>query len=121
MAELLLASNTTDDEEILQYQGKIADIPDEGLPLEIVTKSGKTYVGMVAPTGDGSLVVLQASGEKVSIAEDDVEESTPSKVSAMPEGLLNALNLEDIADLFSYLGNPPRFEVTRRPSQLRPK
>jgi hypothetical protein len=74
---------------------------------------------MVAPTGDGSLVVLQANGEKVTIAQEDVDESTPSRVSAMPEGLLNALTLEDIADLFAYLGNPPRPEVTRRPTRLR--
>ena len=54
MADLLLASNTTDDEEILQYQGKIADIPDEGLPLEILTKSGKTMARGVFPIHDVS-------------------------------------------------------------------
>ncbi|MBI3836567.1 MAG: HEAT repeat domain-containing protein [Planctomycetia bacterium] len=94
-------------------------ISDQYGTRAIVTKGGKTYVGMVAPAGDGSLVVLQANGEKATIAEEDVEESTPSKVSAMPEGLLNALSLEDIADLFTYLGNPPRPEVTRRPARLR--
>jgi putative heme-binding domain-containing protein len=94
-------------------------ISDQYGTRTIVTKNGKAYVGMVAPTGDGSLVVLQANGEKVTIAQEDVDESTPSRVSAMPEGLLNALTLEDIADLFAYLGNPPRPEVTRRPTRLR--
>jgi len=54
MPELLLASNTTDDEEILQYPGKIADIPDDGLPLEILTKSGKTMARGVFPIHDVS-------------------------------------------------------------------
>ena len=37
----------------------------------------------------------------------------------MPEGLLNGLTLEEIADLFAYLASPPRPEVTRRPARTR--
>ncbi|HEV3136773.1 MAG TPA: HEAT repeat domain-containing protein, partial [Pirellulales bacterium] len=94
-------------------------ISDQYRTRTIVTKSGQTYVGMAAPTGDGTLVVLQANGEKAMIPEQDVEETTPNRVSSMPDGLLNALTLEDIADLFAYLGNPPRLEITRRPARLR--
>ena len=42
-----------------------------------------------------------------------------NKVSAMPDGLLNALTLDEIADLFAYLAHPPRAEVTRRPARVR--
>ena len=87
----------------------------------MVTKNGKTYTGMVSPRGDGSIVVLQASGEKVSIAEDDVAETRRTKVSSMPEGLLNQLSLEDVADLFAYLSSQPqtRSELTRKPTRPR--
>ena len=94
-------------------------ISDQFASQTIVTKSGKTYSGMVAPTGDGSLTVLSDKGEKIVIAEDDVEQATRTKVSAMPEGLLNTLSLEDIADLFAYLGAPPHSEITRRPAKVR--
>lgn len=94
-------------------------ISDQFASQTVVTKDGKSYVGMVAPSGDGSLVVLQASGEKVVIDEDEVESKTRTKTSAMPEGLLNALTLEEIADLFGYLSGPPRSDVARRPAKAR--
>ena len=94
-------------------------ISDQFSSQTIVTKSGKSFVGIVAPRGDGSLVVLQASGEKAVIPEDEVEEIARSKVSAMPEGLLNSLSLEEIVDLFAFLSTPPRSEVARRPTRVR--
>src|SRR5205085_4752158 len=56
----------------------------------IVTVDGKSYQGLVSPTGDGTIVVLQPNGEKVTILQQKVDSSTRSKVSAMPEGLLNS-------------------------------
>jgi len=96
-------------------------ISDQFASQTVVTKNGKTYTGMVSPRGDGSIVVLQASGEKVSIAEDDVAETSRTKVSSMPEGLLNQLSLEDVADLFAYLSSQPqtRSELTRKPTRPR--
>ena len=64
-------------------------------------------------------MVLQANGEKISIPEDEVETHQRSKVSAMPEGLLNPLTLEEIADLFAFLTTPARAELTRRPMRTR--
>lgn len=94
-------------------------ISDQYASQMIITKDGKNLLGMVAPGGDGSLIVLQANGEKTIIPEDDVEEATRSKVSAMPEGLLNVLSLEEIVDLFAYLSTPPRSGVARRPARMR--
>jgi putative heme-binding domain-containing protein len=94
-------------------------ISDQYASKSVITKEGRRYMGMVAPAGDGSLVVLQINGEKVTVPEDAVEEVIRTKVSAMPEGLLNALTLEEIADLFAYLANPPRPAVTRRPTPMR--
>jgi putative heme-binding domain-containing protein len=94
-------------------------ISDQYASRSIVTTDGKTYTGLVAPSGDGSLVVLQASGEKVEIPEAEVEQQGHAKTSAMPEGLLNSLTLDEIADLFAYLSNPPRHDVVRRPLRRR--
>jgi hypothetical protein len=39
----------------------------------------------------------------VSINSKQIEESKPSKVSMMPEGLLNTLKEDEILDLMAYL------------------
>jgi len=68
------------------------------------------------------VTVLQSNGEKVMIDEVDISESAPSKKSAMPEGLLNSLTLDEIADLFAYLNKPVESaNVTLQPSVKRIK
>jgi HAMP domain-containing protein len=54
MPGLLLANNTSDDDAIFQYSGNIADVPDEGLPLQIVSKGDKTLARGVFPIHDVS-------------------------------------------------------------------
>jgi putative heme-binding domain-containing protein len=80
-------------------------ISDQFAAKTVVTIDGKTYTGLVGPTGDG-VVVLQANGEKANVAKSEIDMIVPSKKSAMPDGLFNNLTLEEIADLFAYLGKP---------------
>ncbi len=87
-----------------QYAGKIIDTTD-----------GKSIIGIVAPQPDGSLVVTQSNAQKVTIPKDQIDQIKPCKISVMPEGLLNTLTLEDIANLFAYLNQPPQTAVTSRP------
>jgi putative membrane-bound dehydrogenase-like protein len=94
-------------------------ISDQFASQTITTTNGKSYVGMVSPRGDGSLVVLQSNGEKAHIPEKQVAEAVRNKVSSMPEGLLNTLTIEEIADLFAYMSSAPRSELTRRPARPR--
>jgi mono/diheme cytochrome c family protein len=82
--------------------------------LESILHPSQVISDQYAPQGDGSLIVLQASGEKAQVAKEDIEDVTPSRNSAMPEGLLNSLSLEEIAALFAYLSEPPRATVTSR-------
>jgi putative heme-binding domain-containing protein len=82
----------------------------------IRTTDGRTITGLVVPGGNGETVVVQQSGEKVTLTEDEIEETKPSKLSSMPTGLLDPLTLEEIADLFAYLqgtNKPPA--ISRRP------
>ncbi len=72
---------------------------------------------MVSPVGDGSLIVLQLNGEKAKIRKDEIEEVTRNKTSAMPEGLLNGLTLDEVGDLFAYLTQGPAAELTRKPAR----
>jgi putative heme-binding domain-containing protein len=81
-------------------------ISDQFAGKTVLTGDGKVYTGLVGET-PGGVVVLQANGEKVNVAKDEIDEIVPSKESAMPAGLFNTLSQTEIADLFAYLANPP--------------
>lgn len=81
-------------------------ISDQYASQSVVTKDGKTYVGIVAPAGEGHITILQPTAEKITLARDEIDSISPHRASAMPEGLLNNLSLQEIADLFAYLSGP---------------
>jgi putative heme-binding domain-containing protein len=86
-------------------------ISDQYASKTVLTTDGRSITGLAAPQPDGSLVVLQSNGQKVTIEAGDIDRILPSKISAMPEGLLNTLNLEEIADLFGYLNQSAEANV----------
>lgn len=69
----------------------------------IVISNGRTFAGLVVPRGDQGVTVLLADGEKVDIAQGDIDEIKPTNTSVMPTGLLNVLTLEQVGQLFAYL------------------
>ncbi len=77
-------------------------ITDQYETTTIVTNSGQIFSGVLAAAG-GKIVVLQANGQKATVDRDDIDESLPSRKSAMPDRLLDSLSLDEIADLFAYL------------------
>ncbi len=81
-------------------------ISDQFAGKTVLTTDGKVYTGLVGMTGDG-VVVLQPNGEKVEVPQSEIDQISPSKISAMPDGLFNKLTEEEIADLFAYLATPP--------------
>ncbi len=52
MSSVLLIENTAADNDILRYDGKIEELPDEGKPLEIVTRGGRSLARGVFPIRD---------------------------------------------------------------------
>ena len=86
-------------------------ISDQYLNYSITLKAGTVVTGMVGPGSDGAVTVLQSNGEKLTLKQDDIDEQVRSKISAMPEGLLNQLSLDEVADLFRFLASPPQAEV----------
>ncbi|HEY5311591.1 MAG TPA: c-type cytochrome, partial [Pirellulales bacterium] len=87
--------------ESILYPSQV--ISDQYASKTMTTTTGLSYTGIVTPVAGNKVVVLQANGEKIAIPKSRIDEVLPSKKSAMPEGLLNALTLEEIADLFAYL------------------
>ncbi len=89
-------------------------ISDQYAGKKIVTQSGKTLSGVVTPQGPRHLMVLQSNGEAATVAKDEIDVMLPSRQSTMPDGLLDPLTLEEIADLFAYLQQQPRTNITSR-------
>ncbi len=89
-------------------------IADRYVSQIVTTRDGRTLTGIVGEASPKRIVILQSNGEKVELDRDKIDQSVPSKVSAMPENLLNSLTLSQIADLFAYLREPPRASVTSR-------
>ena len=90
-------------------------ISDQYASKMIITKDGLQYTGIVAPGAAGEKIVLQADGKKIVIEDEQIDEIAPSRQSSMPDGLLDSLEVEEIADLFRYLGAAPRPAVARQP------
>jgi putative heme-binding domain-containing protein len=89
-------------------------ISDQYASKTLLLTDGRVVSGMVIPAGTDAVTVLQASGEQISIARGDIEQTTASSKSAMPDGLLNPLTLEEILDLFAFLSTPPRESISSR-------
>jgi len=87
-------------------------------PSEIITlKNGQTVVGRVVVEENGKLFVMTsafAPNALTTVTDADITNRKPNPVSMMPPGLLNALNPDELLDLYAYIlsgGNPedPRF------------
>lgn len=78
-------------------------ISDQYQAKHIFTTDGRTLTGIVSQAPGNELIVLETTGRKTRLPMDEVDEIEPSQVSAMPEGLLNELTLEEITDLFAFL------------------
>ncbi len=82
-------------------------------PSEIITlKNGQSIIGRVVVEENNVLSVMTsafAPNALTNVADADITDRKPNPVSMMPPGLLNALNPDELLDLYAYLlsgGNP---------------
>lgn len=79
------------------------EISDQYRALDVFTKEDDLFTGLVVSENDEKIVLLQGTGEQVEVAVADIDTRRFAKTSGMPEGLLDGLSLEEVADLFFYL------------------
>jgi putative membrane-bound dehydrogenase-like protein len=65
-----------------------------------------TILSGVPIVENNDTVTIQTDKEKKVVATGDIQERRPSKLSLMPEGILNPLSKQDKLDLFRYLMSP---------------
>ncbi len=80
-------------------------ISDQFQSTTITKNDGDDVTGRILEDNDTKVVLLvnALTGEKVEVKKSDVKGRTPSKLSAMPEGLSSILTREEILDLIAYI------------------
>lgn len=82
------------------------EISDQYGAVMIRKKDGDTVVGRVGNLNGDNLMVLEnmfAPNDFTNVKREQIESIEPSKVSMMPEGLLNYYKEDEIQDLVAYL------------------
>ena len=82
----------------------------------IITEDGQQITGLVVDEKNSPYVVMTSDGQFVKVERDEVEDIRESKLSHMPEGLLNEMTLSQVADLFAYMVKGPRTNLASRRS-----
>ena len=70
---------------------------------KLLTLDGRILTGLLVSETSEGYVLQQASGEKITVVRDDVEEMVPGVISIMPAGLDEALTESELADVVAYL------------------
>ena len=91
-------------------------ISDQYATKRVLTADGRIISGIAVTGADGSLTIRDSELKHHTIAEQDIAQVQPSKVSVMPSGLLDRLTIEEIRDLFAYMGYVSTQQVAQRPS-----
>jgi putative heme-binding domain-containing protein len=71
--------------------------------VNVTTKDGESYTGVRVGSGEEPLVLRLASGTEMILHRGEIERIDRSKVSLMPEGMLNTLTQEEVRDLLAFL------------------
>ncbi len=80
-------------------------ISDQFQNVSILTKDGSGETGRIVDENDDKVVVQPSllASERIEIKKSEIVERRPSKISPMPEGLLNQLTKDEILDLLAYI------------------
>ncbi len=80
-------------------------------------EDGRMLSGILARAGEDS-VELRTQQETLEIPREEIEVLRQSGLSAMPEGLIDALAAEDVRDLVAYLASPGQVERLAGPADV---
>ncbi|OYV96747.1 MAG: hypothetical protein B7Z73_00200 [Planctomycetia bacterium 21-64-5] len=87
-----------------------AVVSKDHLMSVLLLSDGRVVNGIVMAETEEAVTVQTAQARQV-ISRSEIEERSPSKLSLMPDGLLQPLQPADIADLFGYLMNDSQVEM----------
>ncbi len=71
--------------------------------FNLETKDGRSLFGVVVESTPASVTLADSKNERTVVARTKIEQMIPSKVSLMPEKILDPFNDQELCDLFRYL------------------
>lgn len=96
-------------------QGMVTAILDPNQAVEakyvsysVLTASGREVSGVITAETQNSISMRTAAGSEETILRSEIKEISSSGLSLMPEGLEEAFQPQDLADLIAYLNLPNR-------------
>jgi putative membrane-bound dehydrogenase-like protein len=87
----------------------------------VVTKQGQVLGGMLLEETSNSITLVDVAGQRRAVLRKDLDELIFTGRSHMPEGLYGKMNLQQMADLFAFLGcreSPPRQFAGNTPAEI---
>ncbi len=87
-------------ESLLKPSQKIAQGFDT---YSFLTSEGLVLTGFVVSESAETLTIREANGLSKEIPQNDIEERIKRELSMMPQGIVNNLTPEELADLIAYL------------------
>jgi putative heme-binding domain-containing protein len=86
-------------------------ISDQYQAIEVITKHKHVVVGSVQSENEQQLIIRASplSSETETVPKSEIAIRRPSKLSIMPQGLIDVLSEDEVLDLLAYIrsaGNP---------------
>jgi len=78
-------------------------IREEFTVFNVTTKDDQAITGFLEENTPQSITIKDPTGNKIKLAREQVKSLDASHTSLMPEGLVDALNEQQVRDLFAYL------------------
>lgn len=73
----------------------------------LLLHDGRVLSGTVTSAGPHAVLVGGTDGTRTVVEKREIEEVRPSRLSAMPPGLLDSLSMPEVQALFAFLLDPP--------------
>jgi putative heme-binding domain-containing protein len=80
-----------------------AYIRPEYVSYEVLTRDDQSVNGLMSESTPAAVTILDRNNQRQVFARDRIKEIRESRLSLMPEGLLEAMTPQQLMDLFSYL------------------
>lgn len=71
--------------------------------VSVLTKDDRMHFGQIKRDDATGITLIDTTGTPIEIEREEVEELRPSKQSVMPDGLCQALTLQEFADMLAWL------------------
>ena len=87
--------------ESLMFPSRV--VSDQYVSWSVRLKNHDEITGMFVSESDDELTLITATGERVEVARDQIEERRESSLSIMPEGLVDSMTMRDLVSLMLFL------------------